>query len=226
MPHWLHTLLRVLVPGIIILTESLLFYVFAFQPRPDLSDVWSFMVTDWGKSTGFAGLSLAVGWVYYFLGVTHAVDNITFRGMMDVRENIQRRLIEPFQTDEVLSKKLRQLEWRTIRRDFYSLIDETPSLKTSVNQALLSGLGFYSFIDLGTISTFVSLVTLVFLVTGVGTMQLWCYFVGLLVFITISFFGARAAIKKHKDRSNLQLDALLSEHHEKLRDQLAHSVDS
>ncbi len=226
MPHWLHTFLRILVPGIVVLVECFLLYVFGFQALPNQSEIWSFMATDWGKWTGFSVLAVVLGFIYYVLGITHAIDDRTLGGMTDVRDNIVQRLTETFRSDLALSGKPDQLQWRTIRRVFFGLVDEIPSLKTSVNLALLSGLAFYSFIDLATVSAVVLFIAAELLASGLGSTHLRWYVLALEVTIAVSIVCARAAIRTHKNRSNLQLDAILSDHFSELRDRLNNSVTS
>lgn len=224
MPHWLHTFLRILIPGIIILLECFGFYAVAFQQVPHSSEVWSFLASDYGKWTGFAVVAVVLGGLYYFFDVTYKVDDRTFCGMKDIRENIRKRLTEPFRADPMLSGKLDQLEWRTIRRIFFRFIDETPSLKTSNDLAFLSGLAFYSFIDLATISSVVFVASGAALATGFAVTTIRWYMLALGFTDVVSIAGARAAIKRHRDTSDLQLDTILSDHLEELRQRLVASV--
>jgi hypothetical protein len=226
MPRGLHTFLRILVPGAIVLVETLLLYVFTFRPSPGDSDVWAFMSAEWGKTTGFAVLAIVLGWAYYAFEVTHRIDAITFNGMNDVRANIVARLLRPFHSDPELAPKLDRLEWRALKRIFFNFVDELPGLKTSNELAFLSGLVFYSFLDLATISSFEgALASAAWWSQGSGSsLALRIYTVVLVAIIPISALAARTAIRKHKETSDRQIDAVLSDHLTELRGRLLRSV--
>jgi len=226
MPRSLHTFLRILIPGGIILVETLLLYVFVFQPFPGDSDVWNFLSKEWGKTTGFTVLAIVLGWAYYGFGLTHTVDDKIFRGMEGIRKNIVRRLTAPFKADNELAPKLDRLDWRAVKRVFFQFIDELPALKTSNELAFLSGLGFYSFIDLGTISTVIFVISALSLIIqrGGSPLALRLFTLALAVIVPLSIFGARIAINKHQEISNRQLDAVLSDQLPELRDRLLRCV--
>ena len=224
MPHRLHTLLRILIPGILVMLECFFFYTVAFRQVPPSSEVWTLLSIDYGKWTGFAAIALVLGGLYYFFDITYKVDERTFCGMKDIRANIRRRLTEPFRRDPVLSSELDGLEWRTIQRIFFRFIDETPSLRTSNDLAFLSGLAFYSFLDVATISSVVYVASAAVLATGFAATTIRWYMLALGLIGAISIAGARAAIKKHGDTSNLQLDAILSDHLAELRRRLVASL--
>lgn len=224
MPHGLHTFLRILIPGGIILLESFLLYAFTFRSFPGDSDVWTFLSQEWGQTTGFAIASMILGWAYYSFEVTHIVDGKTFNGMASVRANITNRLTSPFRSDPELRDKLDRLEWRTVKRVFFQFIDETPSLKTSNELAFLSGLAFYSFIDVACISSFFLFIAICGWLFAEGApLAVKIYAATLAVIILLAIGGAKTSIKKHTETSNLQLDAILSDHIEQLRERLVRS---
>jgi len=167
---------------------------------------------------------MVLGWLYYFFDFTHKIDERTLGGMKDIHANITRRLTEPFCPDPVLSDKINRLDWRAIRRIFFRFIDETPSLKTSNDLAFLSGLAFYSFIDLAAISCLFFVASAAALATGFAAAPIRWYMMALGAAVAVSVLGARAAIRKHKETSNLQLDAILSDYQEELRKRLNASV--
>jgi len=223
-PHWLHTFLRILIPGVIIMLEFIVFYTVAFRQIPNLSDISSFLMADYGKWTGLAVVAVGLGWLYYVFEITYKVDDGTFCNMKDIRVNIMQRLTQPFKCDTELSGKLDSLPWRTVRRIFFSFIDDTPSLKTSNELAFLSGLAFYSFIDLATISVVFYVTSATVLATGLAATVIRWYMLALGIIFTVSVAGARAAIKRHKETSNLQIDAILADHREELRKRFVASL--
>jgi uncharacterized membrane protein len=226
MPRKLHIFLRILIPGGVILAEFFLLYFFASRGVPDDTTVWSFLSEDIAKTTGIAILALALGWIYYAFDVTDKVDLWTIRGMESVRGNIRSRLLAPFRDDHELGPKLGRFGWATLERIFFQFIDETPSLKTTNELAFLSGLLFYSFLDLAIITTpaFAATVIILTLEGRSGLIALSLYAVFLVVVFFIAIAAARSAIKKHKATSNRQIDAILSEQLPALKERLRRSV--
>ena len=222
----LHTFLRVVIPGGIILLEMLLLYVCVFRPVPGDTEAWTFLSANWGDWTGMACLALVCGWGYYNFEITYKVDGWTLRGMGRIRENIAERLLQPFRDDAELSAKLPRIEWRALRRIFFQFIDENPTMKASNEGAFLSGIAFYSFLDLATISSIALVLGLIALLWKRSNAQssLWIYLTVLVVVIPISISAAHNAIRKHRETSNLQLDAILSEHLETLRERLIRCI--
>jgi hypothetical protein len=145
--------------------------------------------------------------------------------MAGIRNNIRQRLTTPFRSDPELAPMLSEVNWRSLRRIFFRFIDETPSLRTSNNLAFFSGLGFYSFIDLATISTAYLVVTLIgWLSLGGATLAIKLYIIGLAVVILIGILGAAITIRKHRETSNIQLDTILADHKSELRKRILASL--
>lgn len=214
-----HNIFRVVIPGIVILIETILFIYFFFYEMPSPTEAWSVLAQDFSKSTLLLLLALLLGGLYRFSGITHWIDDRTVGGMKRVNENIRLRLLGQFETDPELKEGFARLPWPAIKRIFFQFVDELPYLKTTNELSLYTGIGFYSFIDVGILS-------LISLLLGFLTTTLlpyvpiaaWIYLFALSVVICLAWVGAEAVIKKHIGFSNSQLDAILADQPEKLRE--------
>jgi hypothetical protein len=227
MPLGLHKFLRVIVPGAFLAVEGFLLYVFCFFDFPSEQDTWNLLSKDLGKTTVFALLALAVGAAYHYLGITEAVDNEALGGMQGIRENIVERLTRPFRLDPVLGPRLSEVDWRMLRRVFFRFIDENPHLATSTQLAFFSGLGFYASVDLATVSlAYVIVILIGWLVIGTATLAVKLYMLALAASVVIGMVGAKITIGKHRETSDIQLDAILTDHVAELRDRILKSLDA
>jgi hypothetical protein len=113
-------------------------------------------------------LAFLLGGLYRFSGITHWIDDKTLKGMCGIRAQIQRRLKAPFSDDPDLAPRLQALNWQIIRRVFFQFVDELPYLATTKENAFNSGIGYYSCIDLASLSS-------LFLIVGVITSMIVPY---------------------------------------------------
>ena len=226
MPLGLHKFLRVIVPGAFLAAEGFLLYVFCFLDFPTSSDTWSLLSKDLGKTTGFVLPALLVGAVYHYLGITEWIDNKTFRGMQGIRDNITVRLTRPFCSDSVLASRLSDIDWRILRRVFFRFIDEIPHFATSNQLAFFSGLGFYATVDLATISSLYSVTIVVgWMIIGPANLAVKLYLLVSVLLVAVGIATARVTIRKHRETSDIQLDAILADHLPELRDRILKSLD-
>lgn len=222
----LHKFLRVMVPGAFLAVEGFFLYVFCFLDFPSTSDTWSLLSRDLGKTTGFALLSLLLGAIYHYLGVTELIDDKSFHGMQGIRDNITDRLTRPFRSDPAVASRLSDIDWRILRRVFFRFIDEIPHLATSNQLAFFSGLGFYAAVDLATISSLYTVAIVVgWMVVGAANLAVKLYVLVLLVSVAAGIVTARVTIRKHRETSDIQLDAILADHQSELRERILKSLD-
>jgi hypothetical protein len=226
MPLGLHKFLRVLIPGIFLSAEGFLLYIFCFSDFPSSFAAWSLLSKDLGKTTGFALLAFGLGAAYHYFGITEAVDNETLRGMRGIRQNISDRLTRPFHSDVELGPRLSEVSWRMLRRIFFRFVDEIPHLATSNQLAFFSGLGFYASVDLATISlVYLTAILIGWLRMGSATLAVQLYLIVLVILVLVGVAGAKVIIRKHLETSNIQLDAILSDHVSELRDRILKILD-
>src|ERR1035437_4893149 len=226
MPLGLHKFLRVIVPGAFLAGEGFLLYAFCFLDFPSSSDTWSLLSRDWGKTTGFVLLAVLLGAVYHFLGITEVIDNKTFRGMQGIRDNITDRLTRPFRSDSAVASRLPDVDWRILRRVFFRFIDEIPHLATSNQLAFFSGLGFYASVDLAAISSLYTMATVIgWMIIGDANLAVRLYLLVLVVLVAVGIATARVTIRKHRETSDIQIDAILADHLSELRDRILNSLD-
>ncbi len=225
MPLGLHNKLRVLVPGMIILLEAFLFVQFFFNESPSSAQSWDFLTRDFSKATLLILLAFLLGGLYRFAGVTHWIDDHTLKGMAGVRRVVIARLTTPFANDPDLGPHLADINWRIVKRVFFQFVDELPYLATTKENAFYSGIGFYSCIDLASLSLF-------FLVLGVITTMLVDYvpisarifLAALVLAVLFGVFGAKSAIRKHMATSGAQLDSILADKGGELRQRFINAL--
>ncbi len=227
MPLGLHNKLRVLVPGVIILLEGFLYIQFFFNDAPSSAQSWDFLTRDFSKATLPILLAFLLGGIYRFSGLTHWIDDHTFKGMHSIRKELETRLKAPFKNDPDLGPRLGDLNWRVVKRVFFQFVDELPYLATTKENAFSSGIGYYSCIDLASLS-------LLFLVLGVITSRIityvpvsaWMLLIGLFLAVLFGIFGAKSAIRKHRATSCTQLDAILAEKSAELKQRFLNALNT
>lgn len=227
MPLGLHNKLRVLLPGIIILLEGFLFLQFFFNDSPSSAQSWAFLTTDFSKATLLILLAFLLGWLYRFSGITHWIDDNTLKGMRDVRAEIERRLKAPFINDPDLGPRLDALDWRVVRRVFFQFVDELPYLAITRENAFYSGIGYYSCIDLASLSMFFLIIgVIVSVVVPYVPISARVLLAALVLAVIFGALGAKASIRKHNATSTTQLDAILAERGAKLRQRFLNALNA
>lgn len=206
--------LRLIVPGFMILL------VLVTIQKEDLSELSKVLkgVDLSKKSAVFYVIPIVLGAVYYALGLR----NVFFeRPIQAIQRNIRQRLVSEFDADPDISPHAQKLvENRNVIQVFYGFVDSNPSLTEKSNNVRANGLVLSSFADAAIISLLAALVYLALLVFSFSFYYALVFGLCVAVCVLSRFLFLPRITKIHLDYSNSQIDFIITNLRNELREAL------
>jgi ABC-type multidrug transport system fused ATPase/permease subunit len=174
------------------------------------------------KNLTFYIIPILLGAVYYALGLR----NIFFKKPIQIiQKNIRNRLVSKFHNCRDISPYSDKLkENRNIIEIFYKFVDTNPSLKEKSNNVRFNGALLSSFADACVISIFACILYIILFISLHGYYYLFLLFISALVFVSSYYFFLPKTTEKHLDYSDSQIDFILTNLYDELREALVRLI--
>lgn len=203
--------MRLIIPGILILIVTFLFYINSFQMIQRM--VLEFKNTD----ILFIIAIIVFGALYYILDLRYKV----FKHFLEkVHENIKDSLIKPFENEFTIDQIAQFKKGRLLLNIFYNIIDNDNSLSEKAKIVRDNGLIWTTSIDISIIFSISSIIFLIKYFFTVNELNDLIKAIILLVISIVSFSGIFVLTNKHIKLSNEQLECIVTIHKKKLKDKL------
>ncbi len=176
------------------------------------------------KGFVFYIIPIILGYIYYALELR----NLFFKKpIQTIRENIRDRLVSKFDIDPAVSPYSDRLkEDSNIIEIFYKFVDSDPSLIEKSNNVRFNGVFLSSSADACIISIFAFLVYLALCIFLFSYYYLFWLIVSVIIFIFSYFLLLPKTTKIHLYYSNSQIDFILTNLHDDLRDALEKLIET
>ena len=176
------------------------------------------------KGFVFYIVPIILGYIYYALGLR----NLFFKKpIQTIRENIRDRLVSKFDSDPYISPYSDRLKKNgNIIEIFYKFVDLDPSLKEKSNNVRFNGLFLSSSADaciMSIVAFVVYLALCIFLFSYYYL--LWLVF-SVIIFISSYLLFLPNTTKKHLEYSNSQIDFIITNLHDDLKDSLEKLIET
>lgn len=212
--------LRLVIPGFMILV-----IILTIQNKDLLELSKALNSIDLSKKNFIFYISpIVLGAIYYALRLR----NLFFKKPLQIiQKNIRVRLVSKFDNDPYISPHSKRLkEDRKIIQVFYRFVDSNPSLTEKSNNVRANGVIMSSFADACVISIFAILLYAVLVIYFFSFYYLFLLIISAILFTSSYFLFLPSTTKIHLDYSNSQIDFILTNLHDDLRDALEKLIET
>lgn len=174
------------------------------------------------KNLMFYIIPIVLGAIYYALGLR----NLFFKKPIQIiQKNIRNRLVSKFNNCQDISSHSVELKKdKNIIEIFYKFVDTNPSLTEKSNNVRFNGALLSSFADACVISIFACILYIVLSIFFHNYYYLFLLLFSAIVFISSYYFFLPKTTNKHLDYSNSQIDFIITNLYDELREALVRLI--